>query len=244
MASGRFNLSDNNANQWAWVTYSESAPSIANNDSSLTVNVYFRRSNNGYTSYGTMSTSVAVDGVTKAESKSFSNNGTADSLVFSQTFTNIKHNANGSKSVSISVTATGNNGFSGSGSNNIDLDTIPRQATLTAAPHFTDEESPTITYSNPAGNAVSSLQACIASTDGKTIYVPYRDISKTDSSYTFNLTEAERAALRWATINSNTLAVKFYVTTVIGNNTYYSTLDKILTHSMQCSSTGFQKENK
>lgn len=147
----------------------------------------------------------------------------------------IYHNADGSKEFSYSFSQVFNITFSDnwigtiSGSSTGTLDTLPRQATLLSAPHFTDEENPTITYSNPAGNAVTSLQACIASADGKTVYAAYRDISKTGKEYTFPLTEAEREALRWATINSNTLTVKFYVTTVIGGVTYYSTLDRILT---------------
>lgn len=109
------------------------------------------------------------------------------------------------------------------------LDDIPRAATLTAAPNFTDEDNPTITYSNPAGNAVTSIKACIADSAGQTVYAAYRDIPMTGSSYTFNLTDEERNSLRWASINSPNLAVKFYVTTVIGGITYYSTLDKIMT---------------
>lgn len=109
------------------------------------------------------------------------------------------------------------------------LDDIPRAATLTAAPNFTDEDNPTITYSNPAGNAVTSIEACIANSSGTVVYAEYRDIPKTGSTYTFALTDEERNAFRWATINSPNLAVKFYVTTVIGGVTYYSTLDKIMT---------------
>lgn len=113
--------------------------------------------------------------------------------------------------------------------NNTNLTNIPRQATITSAPNFTDEQNPTIGYSNPAGNAVTSLQACISNSGGTVVYVPYRDISKSGSTYTFSLTSAERTALRQATPNSKTLAVKFYVTTVIGGNTYYSTLDRTMT---------------
>lgn len=113
--------------------------------------------------------------------------------------------------------------------NSTALTTIPRAASITSAPNFTDLDNPAITYSNPAGTAVTSLQACIASSDGATIYAAYRDISKTGTNYTFELTEQERQNLRYATINSPTLTVKFYVTTVLGGNTYYSTLDRILT---------------
>ena len=108
------------------------------------------------------------------------------------------------------------------------LDSLPTQATLTSAPNFNDENNPTINYSNPAGTAATSLQACIANSTGGTIYVPYRDISKTDTSYQFTLTDAERNTLRNATKNSNSLAVRFYVKTVIDGSTYYSSLEKTL----------------
>jgi hypothetical protein len=146
----------------------------------------------------------------------------------------VAHNSDGSKNVPASFSfypAKTANYYPGSmsGSGNLNLTQIPRQATLTAAPNFTDEDNPVITYSNPAGDAVTSLKACIASADGKYTYADYRDVSKTGTSYTFNLTGEERNALRWASINSPNLTVKFYVTTVIGGNTYYSTLDKIMT---------------
>lgn len=109
------------------------------------------------------------------------------------------------------------------------LTSIPRAATITSAPNFNDTDNPTIGYSNPAGSAAASLQACIANTAGTVVYAQYRDISKSGNSYTFNLTTAERNALLQACANSPTLAVKFYVTTVIGGNTYYSTLDRTMT---------------
>lgn len=142
----------------------------------------------------------------------------------------VTHNNDGTKSITVSANFTSTPwGWNGTVSANADLPTIPRHASITAAPNFNDEENPTINYSNPAGNAITSIQACIASSDGGTVYVPYRDIPKNGSSYTFELTDEERENLRWATINSNTLAVKFYVTSVIGGTTKYSTLDKILT---------------
>ena len=142
----------------------------------------------------------------------------------------VAHNADGS---------AGNVGFqlngcvyynrSNSYTGSISLTKIPRQANITSAPDFNDEASPTISYSNPAGNSVNSLQACIASTNGQTIYVGYRDISKTGSSYTFNLTDGERNTLRQATPNSNSFSLKFYVKTVIGGNTFYSSVQKTMT---------------
>ena len=141
----------------------------------------------------------------------------------------LTHNADGKRSFSANAGATiYSYGTYQSGSGSWELPQIPRAATLTAAPNFTDEESPVIAYSNPAGNSVTSLKACIANSSGTVVYAEYRDIPLDGTSYTFNLTDAERNNIRWASINSPNLAVKFYVTTVIGGNTYYSTLDKIV----------------
>lgn len=141
----------------------------------------------------------------------------------------VNHNADGS---------AGNVGFqlngcvyynrSNSYTGSISLTKIPRQANLTSAPDFNDEANPTIGYSNPAGNSVSSLDACISLT-GSRDDIGYRAVSKTGSSYTFNLTEAERNVLRGACPNSNSLSVKFYLRTVISGNTYYSILTKTMT---------------
>ncbi len=113
------------------------------------------------------------------------------------------------------------------GSGSWSLPSIPRQANITSAPDFNDEANPTINYSNPAGNNVSSLQACISLT-GATDDIKYRDISKTGSSYTFNLTTAERNVLRNACTTSNYRKVQFFIKTVIGGNTFHSNIEKTL----------------
>lgn len=148
--------------------------------------------------------------------------------VASGSFT-ITHDSAGNKSISGSISAAVYvSSINCSNSGSWSLNQIPRQANISTAPNFNDEANPTITYSNPAGNAVTSLQACISLT-GANADVPYREISKTGTSYTFNLTDAERAVLRNATTTSNSREVIFFVTTVIGGITYYSTLIKTLT---------------
>lgn len=115
-----------------------------------------------------------------------------------------------------------------SGSGTFTLPQIARAAKITAAPNFTDIQNPTINYQNSAGNSVSSLQACISLT-GSTDNISYRDIPKTETSYTFQLTEAERNALRAATPNSNSLSVIFYIKTIISGQTYYETATRTMT---------------
>ena len=110
----------------------------------------------------------------------------------------------------------------------MDLMPIPRQATITSAPNFTDEENPTMVYSNPAGNSVTSLKACI-SLDTSVDDIQYRDIPKTATSYTFPLTEDERNILRNATKTSNSRKVYFFIMTTIGETTYRTHIEKTLT---------------
>lgn len=170
---------------------------------------------------------VTVNGSTQSNSTIVeTKNGT---VAFSGT-TTIQHNADGTGSFSASAGGAfyTYGSYNSTGSGSWSLPTIPRQANITSAPNFNDEANPTIEYSNQAGNSVTSLDACISLT-GSRDDVPYRSISKTGSSYTFNLTTAERNTLRNACPNSNTLSVIFYVRTVIGGNTFYSTLTKTMT---------------
>lgn len=115
-----------------------------------------------------------------------------------------------------------------SGSDSFTLDTIPRAARIVDAPNFTDEDNPRIRYSNTAGTKATKLEACI-SLDGSKDDIAYRDISKTGEYYTFNLTNAERQVLREAAKNSNSISVRFYVQTTIGDSVYRKSLTKTLT---------------
>ena len=114
-----------------------------------------------------------------------------------------------------------------SGSGTWSLPSISRSATITNAPNFNDEQNPVLTYSNPAGNNVTSLQACISLT-GAVADIPYRNISKTGTSYTFNLTDAERNTLRQNT-SGKTRTVYFVVQTVINGQTLRNSKQVTLT---------------
>lgn len=140
----------------------------------------------------------------------------------------VSHGTDGAKSIEVSLTTAIYSTSTKTVSDTWTLDAIPRFATLTAAPNFTDEDNPTITYSNPAGNSVSLLRACI-SLDGTADDVAYRDISKTGTSYTFNLTTAERDVLRAATTGKNSREVKFYVRSEIGSSYEGSSLARQFT---------------
>lgn len=229
VSSGSFNTSAY-SNRYLTFSWSIKSQSVANNTTTISWSLKGAGSASGY--YKCQNITVKIAGAVVYQHLKDTNgridlyNGTS---VASGTYT-ITHNSDGNKNFTAYVEAGIYNWSPNcSGSKSWDLTQIPRQATISSAPNFNDEANPTITYSNPAGSAVSTLQACIASSDGKTIYASYRDISKTGTSYTFSLTTTERNALRNATPNSNSLTVKFYVKTVIGDSTFYSTSSKTLT---------------
>lgn len=220
-----------------YVYYKIGTQSIANNTTQISLGMYvttpYKYDIGAWTDYYGSYVGTATSG---ANCKTFDGDipnfyGT-HWLVENQTIT-VTHNSNGSKTATIYWKWGVNSSWNGvmnnpSGSFNVTLPTIPRAATITSAVNFDDESNPTITYSNPAGNAVDSLQACISLT-GAADNIAYRDISKTGSSYTFELTEDERNILRNMTKNSASTSVMFFVRTILSGTTYHSHLTKTLT---------------
>lgn len=173
---------------------------------------------------------VGINGNNTTRNVDWDARSTGDKWLIGSWDTRIYHDPNGSKSIGISFSHTTDT-LLGNAVNSGDTyvcDTIPRQAIITAASDFNDEENPTINYSNPAGNSISTLQACISLT-GVSADISYRDISKTGTSYTFDLTTEERNVLRKACTTSNSRKVIFFVRTTIGENTFHSTLERTLT---------------
>lgn len=166
---------------------------------------------------GTTYSGTADVGIKRGETKTLAT-GTAT----------IAHNSDGTKTFSYSFTQALSSSKSATASGSSTLDTIPRKATITVAPNFTDEENPTITYSNPSGTAVTKIEACI-SFDGSVDDIPYREISRTGTSYTFNLTSAERTTLHTLLDSGTTATVRFYIRTTVGTETLWHYLSKVLT---------------
>lgn len=200
-----------------------------NNTSTVRVYVLAWRTNN-YTTDDAGTCYVSIDGTNYSSSWSYGQKPisyNSDTVMFDRTVT-IPHDPDGKKTIYVSAYFQHNRFSSNNQGFNVTLTEIARQATLVAAQDFPDTGSPTITYNNPAGSLVDSLQACI-SLDGSTDSVPYRDISKTGTTYQFNLTAAERNTLLGGTPNSNTLTVTFIVKTVLAGVAYYSSLTKVMT---------------
>ena len=202
---------------------------IATNTSSVRVRVWAWRTNN-YTTDGYGTCYCNINGSSYSASwtygqKPISYN--SDTLLLDKTVT-IEHDNDGSKSIYVEAKISHERFSSSWNGFTVALTGIPRKAEITNAPNFNDTDNPMITYKNPAGSEVTSLQACI-SLDGSTAAVAYRDIAKDGETYTFNLSSAERNTLLAATPNSSTLTVYFIVKTVLAGTTYTSVVSKTMT---------------
>ena len=197
--------------------------SIADNTSQVRVVVYCWRTNN-YTTNRAGSCYVNIDGSSYSNSWQYGEKPiyyNSDTVLFDRTVT-IQHGADGKKNIYVEAKINCPDSFSSSYNGfTVTLATIPRKAEILTAQNFTDEGNPQITYSNPAGENATTLQACI-SLDGSTALVAYRDINKLGTSYTFNLTSSERNALLASCPNDNSKTVYFIIKTVIAGTTYYS----------------------
>ena len=133
----------------------------------------------------------------------------------------ITHNADGTKTRSLSANARINGiGMNVSFSGDAIIPRIDRYATLSSAQDFTDEGNPKITFTKNVASG-STVYAGIFNSTGTTAYASYRNINSSVSSgeYTFNLTTAERNALRNAIPNAKTMQVQFKMyTTISGTN--------------------------
>lgn len=127
----------------------------------------------------------------------------------------VEHNEDGSKSVSMSVKAAiYSASVNCTASKTFDLNKINRYAIINSVTMFDDEGNPVITYSNPAGtDLVTNLKVRLkwddtSSVEQTTAWVSLAD-DGSDSPYTFNISNEDRARLRAACPDDNEL--KLYV---------------------------------
>lgn len=221
MASGIVELTRNPTGVYliGRITWSSTSNGTSANTSTVTATLQLQR-NALNTTTGTFKGTFTVGST--SETISWYGSLPSKTWVTIKTITvTVSHSANGDGSCYLYAKingpgATTMEGTYVGGAATVTLDKIARYASIVSATDFTDEGNPTITYSNPAGDAVTSLQACI-SLDGSTDKVSYRSVPLTGTSYTFSLTSAERNTLRAATQNSNTLQVYYLLKTVIGS---------------------------
>ena len=198
--------------------------SIENNSTNVTVtfNISFNTVSAPTTATGT----ISAGGIKKSFSVPIQPGVTSANV---GTITaNINHNAAGVGGMRVAANYQIVSVSSGDLNQWVNFDNIPRQATLLNVPNFNDEENPTIVYTNPAGESVTALDAAISFT-GENPDIEYREVSKTGTQYTFNLTEEERRVLRTQVDGGNSIQLFFYLRTKIGSNIYFSYLEATYT---------------
>lgn len=92
-------------------------------------------------------------------------------------------------------------------------------AILLSAPDFNDEITPRITFSNPYGNSVSSLQVCVKF--GNTTVIPYQTIHNTDTNHIIMYGNTEKQKMYDNCPGKSTTAT-FILKTVVNGQTYTS----------------------
>lgn len=231
----------NKANVFSFYAEYSFEQSVSENATYVTVATYFATTNekDKFDTVGERAASITVNGQTYSVSKRINCNPWTSNPYMIQKVSRVKvpHNEDGTATVTISAKADGTASSYGPSSSSgnpctlsatVTLDKINRGIILVSAPDFNDTNNPTVTYQNPIGNGVTSAQACI-SFDGTADNVSYRAIDKDKTSYTFVLTDAERAVLRNGITDAKSGNVNFIIKTVANGNTVTSSLTRRLT---------------
>ena len=134
------------------------------------------------------------------------------------------HNNDGTGSASYSASISSPWGLgTASLSGTLSLPTIARQAIVTSATNFNDEENPTITFTNPVGYRIN------AKVEFADEILVRQNIPNT-GSYTFELTPAERTLIRQKCTGKSMTVRQTIATCISGTTeTYWSWLDKTMT---------------
>ena len=149
------------------------------------------------------------------------------SVLLGTTVHRVSHDADGTKTTqltdtfNINATLDGTKVGSITASGSITLDRIAGNATIVTANDFTDETNPTLTYSNPSGFA---CDVAIEFAGGS--ITRSGAISGAGGSYTMQLTDSERKALRAASKNTSALPITYVLKTTIDGTAYYSRADR------------------
>ena len=213
------------------LTLTENSTSVSGNSSSVSYTLKLKSTTKDFYQYR-VGASVSLDGKTVATRDRYTaaqiSIGTYSSVTLLSGTATVGHGADGTKTMALSyaldMASASYTPGPVSGSGTMALTHIPRGATITSAPNFTDEDSPTVKYSNPAGG---SLQVGIYKTDGSTALAGYR--TATGSSYTFHFTAAEKANLQKVNTGGNTATVRFCLKSVVGGQTFLKSVDRTLT---------------
>ena len=220
-----------NRHYWGRLYYTENSTNKENNTSNVTLKLVMFPENSSYSFHGYNNTgTIYVDGTAV---KSGSNSGYvqygSENILCTWTG-DITHNNDGSKTILVGFNI--NSAYAGTSTDSVyfTLTKIDRYPMLTSASNFTDEENAVVQYTTTSGFEGATYNICIALAGSNNDDIPYRPISLSEGSYTFNFTNAEREILRNSTPNSKTTTARFILrTTTAGGQNYWSDITRTLT---------------
>ena len=127
----------------------------------------------------------------------------------------VDHDAYGNTTIAVSMSTSIYTGVVKGYSGNWALDGLPRQATITAVANFTDVGNPSISFNNPGGHRIDVWLE--PNPVGEHLCV--RTNIPNTGSYTWNLTDAERDALR-NKCPGKTCTIRFGLYSYVGGTEY------------------------
>lgn len=217
------------SNVQLYVEYYLVGQSVANNTSTIHVQLVGVNLASGYGSWTGSADSVAKlyinGGTNESKATAFDYRTVNQSNVFFSKDITIAHNSDGTGSVTLGGKHTTSNtiGYA-SCSGGVTLPTIARDATLQSVSDFTDESNPVFKINNPGGYYMYFWLEFDPHSGGTGTYISRKVNRGVTGSYTFELTDAERNTLRQHTASSKTRTVRCGIKTSIngsyGSGTY------------------------
>jgi hypothetical protein len=219
------------------------------NTSTVTVNIQARRSDT-YTTTGYWNvwteiwrmdgntTGPVTDGVltVKSDEKTSSISVGSDWVTLKTYKFTVPHMSNGKQHLAIYTSIDAPEGTTlegGSVYTNgfyvMQLDTIVKTASITSASSFTDEGTPTVKYSNPAGSNATVAIGLFWDKAGTDALIGYTTVTGTSGTKTFTLTTAQKNAIYSKMANVKTKTIYYRIRTTIDGNNYVSSVAKTLT---------------
>lgn len=141
-----------------------------------------------------------------------------------QTITRTIDHAQDGTSPIITISSTWTDTIGGSENTSVEIQApkMNRFPIIETAPDFTDEDSPTITYTDTLGVENATVEIGIFNNTGDITLVPYRQVNVSNKSYTFTFTSNEIATLQQNNLNeTNRIMIKL-LTSYGNGQTYYS----------------------
>ena len=199
---------------------------VVNSTTNVTFKIQVWRTNTGYTTYGAGTAYLQVGGSTYTASITASQKFTYNSYTTVLTKTlDVARGELGNDSTYAKARVTHDRFSSSYQGYTFNFPAINRFALITASTNFTDEGTPSITYTNPAGTElVTGLKARITWNDGAN-YSAWTTLNDEGGTSNLTLTTAERNSMLAACSTSNSLAVQYDLQSTMDSTDYHHYAD-------------------